>query len=271
MLYHSVINETNMRLQGQVAIVPGASRGVGRAIALALAAEGANVVCAARSTDASPAKLPGTVDQTARQVEALGRRALAVPCDLRNESQVQALVERTMTSFGRIDLLVNNAAVNYRAPFVDTPASRWDLVLDVNLGGSVRAIRAVLPHMLERQRGAIVNVSSGAVTDAQVTADLGIIAYAVSKAAVEKLTETLALELQPSGIAINCLRIESPVATEGARAIDPEGDFSAWEQPEAVAEAVVWLATRPPSYTGRIVTVGEARREAAQPDSTPAG
>jgi len=271
LLYHSVINETNMRLQGQVAIVTGASRGIGRSIALALAAEGAGVVCAARSTDASPAKLHGTVDETARQVEALGRRALAVPCDLRDDAQVQALVQRTMASFGRIDLLVNNAAVNYRAPFADTPASRWDLVLDVNLGGSVRAIRAVLPHLIERQSGAIINVSSGAVTDAQVTADLGIIAYTVSKAAVEKLTETLALELQPSGIAVNCLRIESPVATAGARAVDPEGDFSAWEQPEAVAEAVLWLATRAPDYTGRVVTVGDARRAASRPGSTPAG
>jgi NAD(P)-dependent dehydrogenase (short-subunit alcohol dehydrogenase family) len=254
-----------MQLEGKVAIVTGASRGIGRAIALALAAEGAAVVCAARSTDTSPAKLPGTVDETARQIEALGARALAVPCDLRDDSQVQALVERTMASFGRIDLLVNNAAVNYRAPFVETPASRWDLVLDVNLGGTVRAIRAVLPHL---DRGSIVNVSSGAVTDAQVTAGLGITAYTVSKAAVEKLTETLALELQPRGIAVNCLRIESPVATEGARAVDPEGDFSAWEQPEAVAEAVLWLATRPPSYTGRIVTVADTRREAAASDES---
>jgi NAD(P)-dependent dehydrogenase (short-subunit alcohol dehydrogenase family) len=245
-----------MQLEGRVAIVTGASRGIGRAIALALANEGAAVACAARSSDAAPAKLPGTVDETARQLEALGGRALAVPCDLRDESQVQALVERTMAAFGRIDLLVNNAAVNYRAPFAETPASRWDLVLDVNLGGSVRAIRAALPHL---DGGSVVNVSSGAVADARVTAGLGIVAYTVSKAAVEKLTETLALELQPRRIAVNCLRIESPVATEGARAVDPEGDFSAWEQPETVADAVLWLATRPPPYTGRIVTVAETR------------
>lgn len=260
MLYHS----PQMKLEGRVVIVTGASRGIGRSIALALAAAGADVVCAARSSDASPSRLPGTVDETARQVEALGGRALAVPCDLRDESQVQALAARTMAAFGKIDLLVNNAAVNYRAPFVETPAARWDLVLDVNLGGSVRAIRAVLPPMIEQGSGAIVNVSSGAVTDAQVAADLDIIAYTVSKAAVETLTETLALELQPRGIAVNCLRIESPVATEGARAVDPEGDFSAWERPEAVAEAVLWLATRAPDETGRVVTVGEARREAAR-------
>ena len=248
-------------LSGKVAIVTGASRGIGRSIALALAAEGAGVVCAARSTEASPARLPGTIEETARQVEALGRRALAVACDIRREEEVQALVERTLAAFGRIDLLVNNAAVNYRAPFLETSAARWDLVLDVNLRGSVHCIRAVLPHMVQRGSGCVINISSGAVTLPEVTAQLGIIAYTVSKAALETLTETLAIELQPRGVALNCLRIESAVATEGARAVDPEGDYSGWEQPEAVADAVVWLATQPASYTGRIVTVGDVRKE----------
>ena len=246
-------------LSGKVAIVTGASRGIGRSIALALAAVGADIVCAARTTDAAPAKLPGTIEETARQVEALGRRALAVPCDIRRADDVRALVDKTMAAFGRIDLLVNNAAVNVRAPFLETTPERWDLVLNVNLGGSVNCIRAVLPHMVERGSGNVINVSSGAVTLPEITAQLGIIGYTVSKVAVEKLTETLAIELQPQGVSMNCLRIESAVVTEGALAVDPDGDYSGWEKPEAVADAVVWLATRPAEYTGRIVTVGDVR------------
>jgi len=248
-------------LGGKVAIVTGASRGIGRSIALALAAEGADVVCAARTTDSAPAKLPGTIEETARQVETLGRRALAVACDIRNADDVCALVEQTMATFGHIDLLVNNAAVNVRAPFLETTPERWNLMLDVNLGGSVNCIRAVLPHMVERGGGNVINVSSGAVTMPEISARLGITGYAVSKAAIEKLTEILALEMQPHNIAMNCLRIESAVITEGALAVDPDGDYSGWEKPEAVADVVVWLATRPPEYTGRIVTVADARSE----------
>lgn len=257
-----------MELSGKVAIVTGASRGIGRSIALALAAEGADLVCAARTTDDAPAKLPGTIEETARQIEAIERRpdgpsgrALAIACDIRNADDVRALIEQTMATFGHIDLLVNNAAVNVRAPFLETTPERWDLVLDVNLGGSVNCIRAVLPHMIERGSGSVINVSSGAVTLPEITAQLGIIGYTVSKAAVEKLTETLAIELQPKGVSMNCLRIESAVVTEGALAVDPDGDYSGWEQPEAVADAVVWLATRTASYTGRIITIGDVRRE----------
>jgi len=249
-------------LQDAVAVVTGASRGIGRAVALALAREGADIVCAARSTDDAPSRLPGTVEETARRVQALGRRALAVRCDVSDEGQVAALADRTLAEFGRIDILINNAAVNSRAPFVETPAKAWDLVLKVNLRGTVLCTRAFLPQMLKQEGGRIINVSSGAVTDAAAAARLGIIPYAVSKAAVEKLTETVALELRPQHVAVNCLRIEAAVATEGARLVSEDADIaSGWLAPEAVAEALRWLATRDLSYTGRVVTVAEAQRE----------
>lgn len=254
-------------LVGKVAIVTGASRGIGRHIALALANEGADVVCAARTTDIAPAKLPGTIEETARQVEAIGQRALAVACDIRSAEDVRALVDKTISAFGRIDLVVNNAAVNVRAPFLETTQERWALMLDVNLGGSVNCIRAALPHIIERGGGSILNLSSGAVTMPEISAQLGITGYAVSKAAIEKLTEILALELQPKGVSLNCLRIESAVVTEGALAVDPDGDYAGWEKPEVVADAALWLATRPPEFTGRIMTVGEIRRERASVSS----
>ena len=241
-----------------VAIVTGASRGIGRHIALALARDGMDVVCAARSTREAPSKLPGTIEKTASEVEALGQRALAVPCDIRQEDQVAEMVRRAAEELGRIDVLVNNAAVVAPAPFSEITAKRWDLTLDVNLGGTVLCTRAVLPTMLEQGSGRIINVSSGAVTDPKLAAQLGIISYAVSKAAVEALTTALAAELEASGIAVNCLRIESAIATEGAELADP-GVETEWEQPETAADAVRWLAAQDTSYTGHVITMAEAR------------
>ncbi len=243
-----------------VAIVTGASRGIGRHIALALARDGMDIVCAARSTKDAPSKLPGTIEETAEQVEALGGRALAVACDIRDEAQVDAMIAQTIDAFGRLDVLVNNAAVVAPAPFAEITTKRWDLMLDVNLRGTMLCSRAVLPQMIEQGAGRIINISSGAVTDAEVTARLGIIPYAVSKAAVEALTEALAVELQPRGIMVNCLRIESAIATEGAKLADPGVDTE-WEQPETAAEAVRWIASREVNFTGRVVTMAEVRRE----------
>ncbi|MCI0856842.1 MAG: SDR family NAD(P)-dependent oxidoreductase [Chloroflexi bacterium] len=246
-----------------VAIVTGASRGIGRHIALALARDGMDIVCAARSTRDAPSKLPGTIEETASEVEALGRRALAVPCDIRQEDQVAELVRRAAEELGRIDLLVNNAAVVAPAPFSEITTKRWNLMLDVNLGGTALCCRTVLPVMLKQGSGRIINVSSGAVTDPALAAQLGIIPYAVSKAAVEALTTALAHELQPRGIAVNCLRIESAIATEGAKLADP-GVESEWEQPETAADAVRWLAAQDIAYTGHVMTMAEARAAEAR-------
>jgi len=241
-----------------VAIVTGASRGIGRHIALALARDGMDIICAARSTRDAPSNLSGTVEETASEVEALGQCALAVPCDIRQEEQVAELVRRAAEELGRVDVLVNDAAVVAPAPFSEITSKRWNLMLDVNLGGTVLCTRAVLPTMFEQGSGRIINVSSGAVTDPALAAQLGIIPYAVSKAAVEALTTALAHELQPRGISVNCLRIESAIATEGAELADPGVD-SGWEQPETAADAVRWLAARATSYTGHVITMAEAQ------------
>jgi NAD(P)-dependent dehydrogenase (short-subunit alcohol dehydrogenase family) len=251
-----------MHLNDSVAVITGASRGIGRATAMAMARAGVNVVCVGRSTDATPSKLPGTIDETAREVEALGDRtrsvrALAVPCDVSLGGDVEALRERVIAEFGRVDLLLNNAAVNYRAPLAEVPVERWDQMMNVNLRGAFLCARAFLPHM--RPGSSIINVSSGAAAEPALSAELGIIPYAVSKAALESLAQSLAEELRERQIAVNGLRIESAVATEGARAVDPKGDYSSWETPESVADAIVWMAGRDTSWTGKIVTVGEVK------------
>ena len=246
-------------LEGQVAVVTGASRGIGRAIAIDFARAGADVVVSARSSESAPSKLPGTIEQTAREVEATGRRALAVATDVTDEAQVGALAERTLAQFGRIDILVNNAGISFPAPFAQTPLKRWDLVMNVNLRGPVMCTQAFLPRMLEQGSGRSINISSYL---AEVLMP-GMMSYSVSKIALEKLTQYLAEELQPKGIAVNALRIELMIATEGWQYRNPDVDYSSWDKPDAASEATLWLATRDLSYTGRVVTIAEVRQQMA--------
>lgn len=253
------MTDQSQSLSGQVAVVTGASRGIGRAIAVEFARAGADVVVAARSTEKAPSKLPGTIEETARQVEAAGQRALAVPMDVTDEAQVQAMAQRTLDEFGRLDILVNNAGISFPAPFSQTPLKRWDLVMNVNLRGPVMCTQAFLPHMLEQGSGRIINISSYL---AEVLMP-GMMSYSVSKIALEKLTQALAAELQPKKIAVNALRIEMSIATEGWQVLNPDIDYSGWEKPEAASEATLWLATRDPSYSGRVVTIGEVRQQMA--------
>jgi NAD(P)-dependent dehydrogenase (short-subunit alcohol dehydrogenase family) len=251
---------SELSLAGKVAVVTGASRGIGRATAIALARAGADVVVAARTAQEGQARLPGTIEETAQEVQALGRKALAVPTDLTRDEQVEELVQRTLATFGRVDVLVNNAAVNYMATFADTPMRRWDLVLNVNLRGTVLCTKLFLPHMLSRGQGTIVNLSSYlAVASVPRT-----LAYGVSKMAIEKFTQGLAQELLGTGVSVNCLRIEANVATEGWTFLNPGTDFSTWEKPEAAAECIVWLAVQPPSLTGLVLTMADVRRLRAQ-------
>jgi len=246
-------------LEGQVAVVTGASRGIGRAIAIDFARAGADVVVSARSSESAPSRLPGTIEQTAREVEATGRRALAVATDVTDEAQVQTLAERTLTAFGRIDILVNNAGISFPAPFAQTPLKRWDLVMNVNLRGPVMCTQAFLPRMLEQGGGRIINISSY-LAEAMMP---GMMSYSVSKIALEKLTQYLAAELQPEHIAVNALRIELMIATEGWQFRNPDVDYSTWDKPDAASEATLWLATRDLSYTGRVVTIAEVRQQMA--------
>jgi citronellol/citronellal dehydrogenase len=253
------MSDATKPLEGQVAVVTGASRGIGRAIAIDFARAGADVVVSARSSESAPSKLPGTIEQTAREVEAEGRRALAVATDVTDEAQVGALAERTLAEFGRIDILVNNAGISFPAPFAQTPLKRWDLVMNVNLRGPVMCTQAFLPRMLEQGSGRIINISSYL---AEVMMP-GMMSYSVSKIALEKLTQYLGEELQPKGIAVNALRIELMIATEGWQFRNPDADYSTWDKPDAASEATLWLATRDLSYTGRVVTIAEVRQQMA--------
>ncbi len=145
-------------LEGKVAIVTGASRGIGRALALGLARAGCHVVLAAKSIE-STEKLPGSIHTVAQEVQALGAQALPVQVDVRDEGQIEALAARTLERFGRIDILLNNAGALWWRNVLDTPAKRFDLVMSVNARAALLCSRAVLPTMLQGGGGHIVNMS----------------------------------------------------------------------------------------------------------------
>lgn len=234
-----------MNLDGTVAIVTGASRGVGAATAIALAAQGARVACAARATDAAPLSTPGTIDHTVRQIIDAGGEAVATPTNLALQDDVERMVASTIERWGRVDILVNNAAITFPGD-LDLPIKRHDLIFDVNLRAPLVAMQAVAPGMKERRQGAIVNVSSLA----GLNFIPGLMAYGMSKIALEHLTVSAAAQLAPYRIAVNTFRIDIPVASEGFVANAPDFDHSDWEPTEVAAEGILWMLRQPPEYTG---------------------
>jgi NAD(P)-dependent dehydrogenase (short-subunit alcohol dehydrogenase family) len=243
-----------MELDGRVAIVTGASRGIGAATAALLAARGCKVVCAARATDAVPLAITGTIDETVRAIADAGGDALAVPTNLARDDDIEHMVATTVDHFGRVDILVNNAAITFPGDLA-LPRKRFDLVMQVDLRAPYLAMLAVLPGMRERRTGAIVNVSSVAALNYFP----GLMAYGMAKCALEHLTMSAAHQLRPYGIAVNTFRIDVPVASEGFLANLPGADTSDWEPPEVAAEGIVWMLEQPPGYTGHNVGMAELR------------
>jgi NAD(P)-dependent dehydrogenase (short-subunit alcohol dehydrogenase family) len=245
-----------VNLEGKVAIVTGASRGVGAATAVALAEAGAMVACAARATEANPLRLPGTIDATVGRITDAGGEALAVPTNLAHEEDVERMVAATVEHFGRLDVLVNNAAITFPGD-LDVPMKRYDLMMAVNLRAPLVAAHAAAPHMKQQGEGAIVNVSSAAA----LSYIPGLMVYGMSKIAMEHLTVSLATQLLPHRIAVNTFRIDVPVASEGFVANLPDVDHSGWEPTDVPAEGIVWMLRQPASYTGHNVGMAALRDE----------
>jgi citronellol/citronellal dehydrogenase len=245
-----------MQLDGKVAIVTGASRGVGAATALMLAERGCKVACAARATDAAPVPIAGTIDETVRQIVEAGGTAVAVPTNLAKDAEVERMVAATVEHFGPVDVLVNNAAITFPGD-LDLDMKRFDLVMEVDLRAPLQAIRAVMPAMKAQRRGAILNVSSSA----GLNYFPGLMAYGMAKAALEHLTVSAAHQLRPFDIAVNTFRIDVPVASEGFLFNLPDADHSDWEPSEVAAEGIVWMLEQPPSYTGQNVGMARLREE----------
>ena len=237
-----------------VAVVTGASRGIGKRLCADLAAAGYDVVCTARTSNAARAKLPGTVEETAELIERAGRRAMPVALDVQDEPAVAALVDRVYREWGRCDVLVNNAAVAPPTPALEDSIRRWRLAVDVNLNGPFYAMYHCCPRMAATG-GRVINVSSAAA----VTPSFGRASYTATKRALEGLTEALAHDLA-GRVAVNCIRIDMPIWTEGFDATLPSDFDRSWfEDAIIMTDAVCWLIAQPIEYTGKILTLGELR------------
>lgn len=228
-------------LSGRVAIVTGASRGIGRAIALGLAKEGCDVVIAAKSTE-STEKLPGSIHTVAAEAEALGVKALPVQVDVRDADQIEALAAQAVERLGRIDLLVNNAGALHWAGIPDTPARKFDLVMGVNARAAFLCSRAVLPAMTRQGRGHIVNMSPP--LDLSILP--GRVAYGISKLGMTLLTLGLAEEVRKHNVAVNSLW---PVTIiESQASINHRlGVPALWRKPDILVDCVVRLANKAPA------------------------
>ena len=242
------------QFEGKVALVTGASSGIGRASALAFAREGASVVVADIDTSGGEA--------TTAQIEANGGRAVFVRTDVSRSSDVEALVQITIDTYGRLDLAHNNAGIlGPRAVTADCTEETFDRVIAINLKGIFLCMRNQLPHMLERGAGAIVNTCS----TSGVIASFALPAYTASKHGVAGLTKTAAVEYIRSGIRINAVCpgfIDTPLTqalggkAEGPKVLVPIGRLGT---PEEVAGAVVWLCSDAASYvTGHLLMVDGA-------------
>ncbi len=252
-------------MSNKVALVTGASRGIGKRLSIDLAEAGYDVACVARSSNEHPSKLPGTVDETAEAVRAQGRRAIAVGLDVREEQAIAALAERIYDEWGRCDLLVNNAAVAPPRPALEDSTGRWRLAVDVNVNGPFYFAYHFCPRMAKHGEGQVINISSAAAVFPQ----FGRASYTATKRALEGMSEALAHDLRDR-VAVNCLRIDLPVYSEGFAFTMP-GDYSDYEDPVIISDAVLWMARQPITHTGRIHTVNELRAEGIVREPTPHG
>ncbi len=245
-----------MKLSNKVAIVTGSSRGIGKAIAIGFAEEGAKVVIAAR-TETDSEKLPGTIYKTADEIKALGRSALPIKCDVTNEQSVNDMVQKTLSEFGHVDILVNNAGIAFYYPVVETPLKHWELVLRVSLTGAFLCSKAVLPKMIEQKSGSIINISSLAA-DQRVLSEVSTgVAYAVAKSGLDRLTWGLAEEVGHYNIAVNAVKPAGVVDTEGMRLWLPDADKSQWAPPDRIVKVAIFLAVQDAKGVTGVVATDE--------------
>jgi NAD(P)-dependent dehydrogenase (short-subunit alcohol dehydrogenase family) len=250
-------------MEGRVAIVTGASRGIGQYIAERFAAEGAAVALVARTAGPGGSRLPGSLAEVADRIRANGGRAEAVPADLTVPEQVETVAERATAALGPVDTLVNNAGVNFYGPALDVSGRRYALMFQMMVHTPFRLCQLVVPGMVERGRGWILNITSKqarhpAGPPYPAWASDGCVPYGMCKAALDRLTTGLAAELHGSGVSVNALGTSGLVRTPGVAVVSPHTPDNAPVEPDdAMADAAVRLCcvspgVPPGEVTGRI-------------------
>ena len=240
-----------MKLEGKVALVTGAAQGIGKAVALLLARNGADIVVSDINLEKA--------EETAKEVQALGRKALATKVDVATLGDVEKMVEAILVQFGKVDILVNNAGIARDKLILRMTEEDWDAVLNINLKGTFNCTKAVVRHMSKQRSGKIVNIAS--VVGEMGNAGQGN--YAASKAGVIGFTKTIAREFAQRGINVNAIApgyIETPMtdalpdkAKEELKRLIPMDRLG---KPEDVAEAVLFLVSEASSYiTGHVLNV----------------
>jgi len=252
-----------MNLNGKVAIVTGASRGMGKPMALRLATHGARMVIAARTLDESGSGLPGSLSQTAAEIRALGADVTAVKCDLTVRSEVENLCKRALDAYGRIDVVVNNARLfgkGYMDPFLDIDIDTWERHIYANFTSCIIISRLSIPSMIENGSGMIVNITSGAAIH-EMPAMPGngstSACYPATKAALNRFTGSLAKEMRPYGIPVIALD-PGATKTEYATLEVPKYGFDtsrnhSMDIPAAALEYLICDCPDPMTYTGQVL------------------
>jgi 3-oxoacyl-[acyl-carrier protein] reductase len=236
-----------MKLRDKIAIVTGARRGIGRAIAVALAREGANITV----SDISQEDCRDVVNE----IERLGRKGLALKCDVSSSHDVDDMVGKTMAEFGRVDILVNNAGIISYKPFLELSDEDWDKTLNVNLKGQFLCARAAAREMVKNKWGRIINIASISSGGCGIAYPL-IAHYTASKGGIIALTEALAVELTPKGINVNAI-CPGAIDTDMAKGVKESGQLAQLltripkgrlGQPEEIGSLAVFLASEESDY-----------------------
>jgi citronellol/citronellal dehydrogenase len=258
-----------MSLAGRTIVITGASRGIGHAIALRLAEDGANIVILGKTTEPHP-KLPGTIYTAAADVERAGGQALAVATDVRDEAQVDAAVDAAVKHFGGIDVLVNNASAISLTGTLNTSMKRFDLMHQVNARATFMCTQKALPHLLKAQNPHVLNISPPLHSTLAPRWFAPHTAYTMAKYGMSLCVMGMAEEFRTQGVAVNALWPRTAIDTEAIRLISGEESRRRTRNPRIMADAAYWILRQPSrTITGRFYVDDELLRNAGVKDFSP--